>query len=287
MHRHRDRKYESLNPIFEGKSFVIAGPCALESLDTAREVALVLKSIADEFFIPVVFKGSYTKANRTRLNSFHGLGLARGLDLLRQVKEEYGIAVTSDVHEICEVEPAAEVLDILQIPALLCKNTRLLTVTGGTGKIVNIKKGHFINASDMRYSVEKVASTGNAKILVTERGNSFGYHDTIVDFRSINVLKSLGYPVVFDATHSVRNISRRSEDPEGGTPEAIPLLTRCAAVAGANGLFIETHPSPEEALCDATVSCPLERLRELVRDFIALRNFLQPVKEEAVINDRD
>ena len=274
MRQDAHRESAQLKQIFSGKPFLIAGPCALDTEEITRNIAENLKSISEEFKIPVVFKGSYTKANRTRLNSYHGLGIEEGLRLLKLVKEEFDLAVTSDVHEVAEVENAAEVLDVIQIPALLCKNTSLLCAAGETGKIVNIKKGYFMTAMDMRYSVEKVASTDNSKIFITERGNLFGYNDTIVDFRSINILKSFGYPVVFDTTHSVRNISRRSEEPAGGTPEAIPLLIRCAAAAGADGLFIETQQSPDVASCDSSVCYPLESLRDLVRTFLDLHGFI-------------
>ncbi len=266
---------------FTKKPFLIAGNCALETESLAREVAACLKSIAEELDITVIFKGSYSKANRTRQDSFHGTGIEKGLDLLRLVKSEYGLPVTSDVHEIGEIDQAAEALDIIQIPALLCKNTSILHAAGDTGSIVNIKKGHFITAYDMRYSVEKVASRGNKRIMITERGNLFGYADTIVDFRSIDILKSIGCPIVFDASHSVRNTSRRSEDPEGGTPEAINLLTRCAAAAGAHGLFAETHPSPQDALCDSVVAYPLNNLKRLMQEFMALRKTVDDINKRA------
>lgn len=256
------------------RPLLIAGPCALESERIILEIALTLKALSRELDLPVIFKGSYKKANRTRQDSYGGIGIEKGLDLLSLVKRESGLPVTSDVHEVCEVDRMAEVLDVIQIPALLCKNTALLGAVAETGKIANIKKGHFVTAADMRFSVEKIESRGNSNILITERGSLFGYGDTIVDFRSIQTLKSFGYPVVFDATHSVRITSRRSDDPAGGTPQAIPLLTRCAAAAGVDGLFVETHPSPEEALCDSVVSYPLEKLGSLVRAFKELQNFL-------------
>jgi len=262
-----------LRSILPSKPFLIAGPCVLETEEICLEIAAKLKLIADEMGMPVIFKGSYTKANRTREHSFHGIGLEQGFELLKIVKQQYGIAVTSDVHEVAEVEKAAEILDIIQIPALLCKNTNLLHAAGDTGKPVNIKKGYFVTAQDMGLSIEKIQSRGNDSIMVTERGTLFGYGDMVVDFRSIGILKSFGYPVIFDATHSVRIISRRSDDREGGTPEAIPLLIRCAAVAGADGLFIEVHPHPQKALCDSVVSYPVEKLKLLVKTFKDLHSF--------------
>jgi 2-dehydro-3-deoxyphosphooctonate aldolase (KDO 8-P synthase) len=253
--------------------FLIAGPCALESQDNCARIAAVLKELSTELQLPVVFKGSYWKANRTREESFHGLGLERGLELLRWVQREFDLQVTSDVHELCEVDQAAQVLDIIQIPALLCKNTNLLHAVAETGKPVNLKKGHFVTAQDMLCSLEKVVGRGSSPVLVTERGNLFGYGEIVVDFRSIRTLKTFGCPVIFDATHSVRITSRRSDDPAGGSPADIPMLCRCAAAAGVDGLFIETHPSPEIALCDSVVSYPLHSLKALVRNFVELRLF--------------
>ncbi len=255
--------------------FLIAGSCALEDEATAREIAQRLKAIKENLGIPVVFKGSYKKANRTREKSYHGLGLKKGLELLALVRREYGLPVTSDVHEVAEVEQAAGVLDVIQIPALLCKNTDLLHAVGDTGKPGNIKKGQFVTAEDVGFSIEKITSRGNTQIWVTERGTLFGYGEIIVDFRSIGTLKKFGFPVIFDTTHSVRHTARRSEAPNGGTPEAISLLTRCAAAAGADGLFAETHPSPKVALCDSIVSYPLSDLRELVRSFKEIHGFVK------------
>lgn len=253
--------------------FLIAGPCALESQDNCARIAAVLKELSTELQLPVIFKGSYWKANRTQEEAFHGLGLERGLELLRWVQQAFGLRVTSDVHEVCEVESAAQVLDIIQIPALLCKNTKLLHAVGETSKPVNLKKGHFVTAQDMICSLEKVLSRGSSPVVVTERGNLFGYGEIVVDFRSVRILKTFGCPVIFDASHSVRLPSRRSNDPAGGTPADIPLLCRCAAAAGVDGLFIETHPSPESALCDSAVAYPLHSLKRLVRNFVELRLF--------------
>ena len=267
-------------PGITGLPLLIAGPCALETEEITFWIAAELRSLSEDFNIPVIFKGSYAKANRTRENSFHGVGIEKGLELLYHVKCEFNLPVTSDVHEVREVERAAEILDVIQIPALLCKNTDILHAAGDTGKTINIKKGHFVTADDMYYSIEKVASRGNEDVYVTERGNQFGYADTIVDFRSIAILKSFGYPVIFDATHSVRNVSRRSDDPGGGTPEAIGLLTRCAAAVGADGLFVETHVKPAEALCDSVVCYPLKNLRDLVKSFLDIRSLLNRFDKE-------
>jgi len=267
------REQTMLTSILNGEPFLIAGPCALESEEITMKVAAQLKRLSATLEIPVIFKGSYSKANRTREASFHGVGINLGLEWLNQVKQQYGLPVTSDVHEICEVDEAARILDIIQIPALLCKNTNLLHAAARTGKIVNIKKGHFVTAEDMRYSIDKIISSGSEKVMITERGTLFGYGDTVVDFRSIATLKSFGFPVVFDASHSVRITSKRSEDMDGGTPEAIPLLTRCAAAAGADGLFVETHPIPFDALCDCVSSFPLEEVASLARSFFDFQRY--------------
>lgn len=264
-----------LTSMLSPKPFLIAGPCALETEAMSLEIAAGLKTIGDELGFAVIFKGSYAKANRTREQSFHGVGLEQGLNWLHTINERCNIPVTSDVHEIAEVEKAAEILDVIQIPALLCKNTGLLHAAADTGKPINLKKGQFLTAQDLGYSIDKIASRGNDRILITERGTLFGYGDTVVDFRSIETLKAFGFPVIFDATHSVRIMSRRSEEPDGGTPEAIPLLTRCAAAAGVDGLFIETHPSPQTALCDAVVSYPLDELQILVRSFRDICDFVK------------
>lgn len=253
------------------RSLLIAGPCALESERGTMKIASQLCTLSQKLEIPVIFKGSYRKANRTSEDSFHGIGIEKGLNWLGQVKEKFDLPVTSDVHEVKEVERAADVLDVIQIPAMLCKNTDILHAAGDSGRTVNIKKGYFVTAADMEHAIEKVISRGNTNIILTERGNLYGYGDTIVDFRSIEILKSFGYPVVFDASHSVRNTARRSEDPNGGTPGAMQLLTRCAAAAGVDGLFVETSDNPGDALCDAIVCYPLHDLKSLVKAFLDIR----------------
>lgn len=263
--------------------FLISGPCALENEDISLEIAEVLKELSGDLEIPVFFKGSYSKANRTREDSFHGVGLQRGLEILQAVKQSTGLPVTSDVHSPQELEKAAVILDIIQIPMLLCKNTDILHAAGETDKIINIKKGHYASADDMRYSLEKIRSRGNDKIMLTERGNVFGYNDIIVDFRNIQKMKTFGCPVIFDASHSVRNLSCRSEDPEGGDPEAIPMLTRCAAAAGVDGLFVETYPIPENAQCDAVSSYPLEEMLKLMKSFVEIAGFTRrTLKDENI-----
>ena len=267
--------------------FLITGPCVLENEKITRSIASHVKALSLDLEIPVIFKGSYRKANRTREDAFHGVGIERGLELLKMVKQQYELPVTSDVHELCEVDKAAEVLDIIQIPALLCKNTEILHAVGETEKVVNIKKGYFFTADDMYYAIEKIISHGNSRIMLTERGNLFGYSDMIVDFRCVGKLKSFGYPVIFDASHSVRNISRRSDDPFGGTPEAIPLLTRCAAAAGVDGLFVETHLAPEKAQCDSITSYPLNLLNGLVQNFLELHDIVSRMNIKSPIHSNN
>jgi len=246
----------------------ILGPCSLQDEETTRKIATKIKELSKKLSIPVVFKGSYRKANRTKYDAFHGVGLMRGMELLKLVKEDYCLPVTSDVHETIEIEKAAEVLDLIQIPADLCKHTFILFAAADTKKPVNIKKGLSITPQDMEHAIEKITSRGNNQIILTERGTLFGYSDIIVDFRSIQIMQSFGYPVIFDTSHSVRILSRRSDDPLGAKPEFIPLLTSSAAAAGADGLFVETHYSIDLALSDSSSCCLLADLENLITRFM-------------------
>ena len=246
-----------------GPFFLISGPCVIEDEDMALRVANFLKETGEAIEVPVIFKTSYDKANRTSLDSFRGPGIDKGLEIIQKVKEETGLPVLSDVHEIGEVEKAAKVLDIIQIPAFLCRQTDLLLTAARTGLPINIKKGQFISPWEIEPAVRKITSTGNRNVFVTERGTSFGYNNLIVDIRSIPIMKGFGLPVVFDATHSVQlpgSIGTRS----GGRSEFIEYLSRAAVAAGANGVFMETHPLPASALCDGPNSLPLDQVRPLV-----------------------
>lgn len=247
-----------------GAFFVIAGPCVIESEAITLEVARYLKNVADELEIPIIFKTSYDKANRTSLNSFRGPGLAKGLEMIRRVKEETGLPVLSDVHETSQIEKASSVLDVIQIPAFLCRQTDLILAAARTNLPVNIKKGQFLAPWEMGPVVEKALSSGNRRILLTERGSAFGYNNLVVDMRSIAFLKTLGFPVIFDATHSVQ-LPGGGGTSSGGQREYVGNLARAAVAAGADGVFMEVHPDPDAALCDGPNSLPLRDVRNLLR----------------------
>ncbi len=253
-----------------GPLALIAGPCVIESEALALETARALKEIAARLGLPFVYKSSYRKDNRSSREFYEGPGLAKGLAILARVREEVGVTVLSDVHGVSEVGPAAEALDVLQIPAYLSQQTSLAVACGETGLAVNMKKGQFVAPEDMENTVRKIESTGNARILVTERGTTFGYRQLVVDMRALPILARLGYPVVFDATHAVRIYGRPSADPTGGEPEFIPALARAAVAVGCDALFLETHPDPAKALCDAASQIALERLPRLLESLLAI-----------------
>ena len=248
----------------DGRSlFLIGGPCAIESEELVLRTAEALKKVTSELKMPFIFKSSYDKANRSSLNSFRGPGLEKGLRILQKVKEKIEVPVLSDVHHLEEVEQAAQVLDILQIPAFLCRQTDLVLAAARTGKPVNVKKGQFLAPWDMRNIVEKITSTGNHQVLLTERGTSFGYNNLVADMRSIPIMKQFGYPVVFDATHSVQLPGARG-DASGGQREFVPSLARAAVAAGCDGLFMEIHPDPDTALSDGPNMIPLDDVKKLL-----------------------
>jgi 2-dehydro-3-deoxyphosphooctonate aldolase (KDO 8-P synthase) len=256
-----------------GELVMIAGPCVIEDTGLTLEIAHTLKEYADELALPLIFKASYDKANRTSLASFRGPGLEKGLEILARVKEEVGLPVLSDVHQVSEVAPAAEVLDVLQIPAFLCRQTDLIVAAAVTDKPVNIKKGQFMAPWDMAQAVEKARSTGNSRIFLTERGNSFGYNNLVVDFRSLAILRGLGCPVVLDTTHSVQ-LPGGQGSCSGGQREFVPLLARAGVAAGVDGIFLEVHPEPAQALCDGPNSLPLAEVLPLWRTLKALHTLV-------------
>ena len=243
---------------------LIAGPCVIESRAMAFDLAARLVELAQKEKIPFVFKASYDKANRTSGKAFRGPGLAKGLEILAGIKEKFGVPILTDVHQVSEVKPAAEVADVLQLPAFLCRQTDLVVALGESGRVVNIKKGQFLAPWDVRHVVEKVESTGNRNLLLTERGASFGYNNLVADFRSLLILRQFGYPVVFDATHSVQLPGGRAEG-TGGDGKWAPYLSRAAAAAGCDGLFWETHRNPAEAKSDKDNALPLEAIGPLWR----------------------
>ena len=243
---------------------LIAGPCVIESRAMAFDLAAQLVALAKKEKIPLVFKASYDKANRTSIRAFRGPGLAQGLEILAGIKEKFGVPILVDVHQVSEVKPAAEVADILQLPAFLCRQTDLVVALGESGRVVNIKKGQFLAPWDVRHVIEKVESTGNRNVLLTERGASFGYNNLVADMRSLLILRQFGYPVVFDATHSVQLPGGRA-DGTGGDGQWAPYLSRAAAAAGCDGLFWETHRNPPEAKSDKDNALPLAVLGPLWR----------------------
>jgi 2-dehydro-3-deoxyphosphooctonate aldolase (KDO 8-P synthase) len=252
-------------PIGDGNPpLIIAGPCVIESEALCREVASEMKSICERLGLPYVFKASYDKANRTSVSGFRGPGISEGLEILGRVAAEFAVPVTSDVHDASQVPLAGEVLDILQIPAFLCRQTDLLVAAGETGRVVNIKKGQFLAPSAMGPAVEKVRSTGNERVMLTERGSTFGYGNLVVDMRALPQMRALGTPVVFDATHSVQQPGGLGHA-TGGDREMAPLLLRAAAAVGIDGVFMEVHPDPERAKSDGPNTIPLDRAEDILR----------------------
>jgi 2-dehydro-3-deoxyphosphooctonate aldolase (KDO 8-P synthase) len=250
---------------------LIGGPCALESEELARTVAGRMREICDRLGILYVFKASFDKANRTSLASYRGPGLEAGLATLAKIRREIGVPVISDIHDVGQVAAAAEVLDILQIPAFLCRQTDLLTAAAKTGKPVNVKKGQFVSPWDMENAVNKMRGVGGKKIMLVERGASFGYNNLVVDMRSLPVMRSFGCPVIFDATHSVQ-LPGGAGGSSGGQREFIATLSRAAIAAGIDGLFMEIHPNPDQALCDGPNSIPLDQVEDLLVQLIRVRN---------------
>jgi 2-dehydro-3-deoxyphosphooctonate aldolase (KDO 8-P synthase) len=243
---------------------LIGGPCVIESEKLCRRVAKALKKICQELGIHYVFKASYDKANRTSSGSFRGLGPEAGLKILAKVRAEMGVPVLTDVHSEAQVAAVAKVADILQIPAFLCRQTDLIVAAARTGKIVNVKKGQFLSPQEMEQVVAKIEKAGGKKILLTERGTTFGYNNLVADMRSIPIMRRFGYPVIFDATHSVQ-LPGGAGDKSAGQREFAPVLARCAVAAGADGVFIETHPDPERALSDGPNMIPLEEMPTLMK----------------------
>ena len=243
--------------------FLIAGPCVIENEAHATMLAERLVGITAELNVPLIFKASFDKANRTSLSSYRGPGIKEGLRVLASIRKRFEVPVLTDVHEISQVEPAAEFCDVLQVPAFLSRQTDLLLAAGRSGRAVNLKKGQFLSPWEMTNAAEKVASTGNRKIILTERGTSFGYQNLVVDVRSFPILQKTGYPVVFDVTHSVQ-LPGGTGTASGGQPEFIEPLARAGTAAGVDGIFLEVHENPAKALSDGTNALPLDQLRPLL-----------------------
>lgn len=260
----REYNFKNLNNFL-----LISGPCVVESKSVVFRTCEALKKITDKLKIPFIFKSSYIKANRTSANSFRTIGVDEALKILSAVKKEFEVPILTDVHSVTEIPAAAEVADVLQIPAFLSRQTELLEAAGKSGRIVNIKKGQFLAPEDMQYQAKKVASTGNRKIFLTERGTTFGYHNLVVDMRSLVIMRKSGYPVIFDATHSVQMPSKE-KGVSGGIPEFIRPLARAAAAAGVDGFFIETHPEPKKALSDASSMLKLDQMENLLKQLVQI-----------------
>ena len=260
--------------------FLIAGPCVIESETHARFMADAIQRITADLNLPYIFKASYDKANRTSATGFRGPGLQEGTRILRRIAETTGLPVLTDVHQAPDCEPVAEAVDVLQIPAFLCRQTDLLLAAARTGRAVNIKKGQFVAPWDMSHAVDKVTGAGNPRVFVTERGFSFGYNNLVVDMRSLAVMRSTGCPVVFDATHSVQ-LPGGQGDSSGGQREFVPVLARAAVAAGVAGIFMETHPNPAKALSDGPNAWPLDRMRPLLSTLVELDSAVkrQPFEE--------
>ena len=254
----------------DGRLFVMAGPCVIEDPERVLRIGREMKAICGRLGLPYIFKASFDKANRSSWKSFRGPGLTEGLKILKAVKEELQVPVVSDIHEASQAEPAAEVLDILQIPAFLCRQTDLLQAAARTGKCINVKKGQFMAPSDMKNVAEKISHEGNENIILTERGVSLGYHNLVVDMRSCPIMREFGYPVVFDATHSVQ-LPGGAGTHSSGQRQFIGNLARAAAGSGIDGVFMEVHDNPEEALCDGPNMLYLTQVEGLLRDMVAIK----------------
>ena len=250
--------------IGDGAPFVlIAGPCVIENQKETRQIAIFLKKVAGDLDIPLIFKASYDKANRSSINSYRGPGLTKGLQILKDIKEELKIPVLSDVHRFEEIEDSSQVLDVMQVPAFLCRQTDFVKEIAGSGRIINIKKGQFLAPWDVSNILKKVSSTGNENIMITERGTSFGYNNLVSDFRSLPIIRNMGYPLIFDATHSIQ-LPGGLGNVSGGQRDMVPYLSRAAVAVGIDGLFLEVHPDPERALCDGPNSLYLDALPDLL-----------------------
>lgn len=254
--------------------FLMAGPCAIEGEEIALRIAEKIVTITDKLNIPYIFKGSYRKANRSRVDSFTGIGDEKALKVLEKVGREFGVPTVTDIHESHEAAMAAAYVDVLQIPAFLCRQTELLVAAAETGKVVNIKKGQFLSAESMVFAVDKVKDSGNNKVLLTDRGNSFGYQDLIVDFRGIPVMRSFEVPTIMDCTHSLQQPNQTS-GVTGGRPELIETIAKAAIAVGADGLFIETHPDPANAKSDGANMLQLDYLQPLLEKLVRIREAIK------------
>lgn len=263
-------RISNLHHTESGLFFLLAGPCVIEGEDMAMRIAEKIVSLADRMKIPYIFKGSYRKDNRSRLDSFTGIGDEKALRILRKVRETFDVPVVTDIHTAAEADMAAAYVDVLQIPAFLCRQTDLLLAAARTGKVVNIKKGQFLSAGAMRFAAEKITESGNENVMLTERGTTFGYQDLVVDYRGIPEMQSFGCPVVLDVTHSLQQPNQTS-GVTGGMPKLIETVARAGVAVGVDGLFMETHPEPAKAKSDGANMLPLDRLENLLARLVVLR----------------
>jgi 2-dehydro-3-deoxyphosphooctonate aldolase (KDO 8-P synthase) len=257
---------------------LIAGPCVIESEEITLKTAEEIKKITQKHNVPFIFKSSYSKANRMDISSFVGPGMDKGLEILKKVKERIGVPILTDIHQPNEAAPVSQVADIIQIPAFLCRQTDLVLSAAKTGKPINIKKGQFMAPEDMKQIVDKVCSTGNKDVLITERGTTFGYHNLIVDMRSLVILREFGYPIVFDATHSLQ-LPGGQGNFSGGQPQFILPMSRAAVACGIDALFIETHPQVEKALCDGKNMLALDKLEDLVVQIWQINQLIREIEK--------
>jgi 2-dehydro-3-deoxyphosphooctonate aldolase (KDO 8-P synthase) len=250
--------------------FIIAGPCVIETEKIVFQTAHFLKEISESFNIPFIFKSSYDKANRSSIHSYRGPGIYKGLEILQKTKEKFNISILTDVHSVEEIKIAKDIVDIIQIPAFLCRQTDMIIEAGKTGKPVNVKKGQFLAPWDVKNVIEKFKSTGNEKLIITERGTSFGYNNLVVDFRSFPIIRSMGVPVVFDATHSVQ-LPGGAGRYSSGQREFVAPLARAAVACGVDGLFFEIHPAPDSAYCDGPNMIPLKDFKDVVESILEIQ----------------
>ncbi len=256
-----------------GNFFLIAGPCIIEDDEVATTIARTIKSITDKLKIPYIFKASYKKANRSRLDSFSGIGDLKALEIIRNIGKANNIPTITDIHSEKEAEMASEYVDILQIPAFLCRQTELLVAAAKTNKTINIKKGQFVSADAIKFAVQKVVDSGNSRVMLTERGNMFGYTDLVVDFRNIQKMKKFGFPVILDITHSMQQ-PNQADGVTGGLPEMIETIAKAGIASGVDGIFLETHPKPDVAKSDGANMLKLDLLEELLKKLIKIRKAL-------------
>ncbi len=271
------KKIPNISPHNLGKDtlFLIAGPCVIEQESVMLKTAGYLAQLQEKLSIPIIYKSSFQKDNRSDLTYYQGPGLEKGLKLLEKIKKQFKLLLLSDIHYPTQAQAAAEVLDIIQIPAYLCMQTDLLVSAAKTHKIINIKRGQFLSPQNIKYPIKKITDCGNNNIIITERGYTFGYNDLVVDPRSFFHLKQTGYPIVFDVTHSIRKYGIPSKCTSGGSPEYLPTLARSSVAAGVNGLFIEVHPHPSKALCDAASQMYLYHLEKFMTPLLAIHNTIQ------------